>query len=47
MNHIHQNIQSTQPAVAEPNPESAMVQEDKCNFIYAAIMEPNLHRSHR
>jgi hypothetical protein len=39
MNHIRQNIQSTQLAVTEPTPESEMVQEDKCNFIYAAIME--------
>jgi hypothetical protein len=39
MNQIRQHIRSTQPAVAEPTPESEMVQEDKCNFIYAAIME--------
>jgi hypothetical protein len=41
MNQIRQNIPSTQPAIAEPTPESEMVQEDKCNFIYAAIMETN------
>jgi hypothetical protein len=41
INHIRQNIRSTQPAVVEPNPESDTVQEDKCNFIYAAIMETN------
>jgi hypothetical protein len=39
MNQIRQNIRSTQPAVVEPTPESDMVQEDKCNLIYAAIME--------
>jgi hypothetical protein len=39
MNQIHQHIRSTQPAVTEPNPEYEMIQEDKCNFIYAAIME--------
>jgi hypothetical protein len=36
MNQIRQNIRSTQPA-----PESDIVQEDKCNFIYEAIMETN------
>jgi hypothetical protein len=41
INQIHQNIQSTQPAVVEPTPDSDMVQEDKCNFIYASIMERN------
>jgi hypothetical protein len=41
MNQIRQNIRSTQPAVVEPTPESDMVQEDKCNFIYSAIMETN------
>jgi hypothetical protein len=40
-NQIGENIRSTQPAVVEPTPESDMVQEDKCNFIYAAIMETN------
>jgi hypothetical protein len=39
--HIRQHIRSTQPAVAEPTPDSELVQEDKCNFIYAAIMETN------
>jgi hypothetical protein len=39
INQIRQHIRSTQPAVAEPTPESELVQEDKCNFIYAAIME--------
>jgi hypothetical protein len=41
MNQIHQNIRSTQPAVVEPIPESDMVQEDKCNYMYAAIMDTN------
>jgi hypothetical protein len=39
MNHIHHHIRSTQPAVTEPTSECEMVQEDKCNFIYAAIMD--------
>jgi hypothetical protein len=39
MNQIHQHIRSTQTTVTEPTTESEMVQEDKCNFIYAAIME--------
>jgi hypothetical protein len=41
MNQIHQHIRSTQPAGADSDPESKLVQEDKCNFIYAAIMEHN------
>jgi hypothetical protein len=41
MNQICQNIRSTQPAVVDPTPESDMLQEGKCNFIYAAIMETN------
>jgi hypothetical protein len=41
MNQIRQHIRSTQPAVAEPSPESEFVQEDKCNFIYPAIIETN------
>jgi hypothetical protein len=39
MNQIHQNIRSTQPAVLDPIPDSDMVQEDKYNYIYAAIMD--------
>jgi hypothetical protein len=39
MNQIRQHIRLTQPAVLEPTPESEMIQEDKCNFIYSAIME--------
>jgi hypothetical protein len=38
MNHIHQHIRSTQPAVEEPTPESELAQENMCNFMYAAIM---------
>jgi hypothetical protein len=41
MNQILQNIRSTQPAVVEHTPELDMVQEDKCNFMYAVIMETN------
>jgi hypothetical protein len=40
MNQIR-HIRSTQPAAAEPTPESELVKEDKCNFIHAAIMETN------
>jgi hypothetical protein len=41
MNQIRQNIRSTQPAVEHPAPELDMVQEEKCNYIYAAVMETN------
>jgi hypothetical protein len=41
MNQIHQNTRSTQTAISKPTPESEMVKEEKCNFIYAAIMEKN------
>jgi hypothetical protein len=41
MNQICQNIRSTQPAVEKPAPETEMVQEDKCNYIYAAVMDTN------
>jgi hypothetical protein len=41
MNQIRQNIRSTRPAVVKPPPESDMVQEDKCNFIYAAVIDTN------
>jgi hypothetical protein len=41
MNQILKNIWSTQPDVTEPTPDSELVQEDKCNFIYATIMETN------
>jgi hypothetical protein len=41
MNQIRQNIRSTKPAVVEPTPESDMVQEDKCNYIYTTVMGTN------
>jgi hypothetical protein len=41
MNQIRQNIRSTKPAVDHPAQEPDMVQEDKCNYIYAAVMETN------
>jgi hypothetical protein len=41
MNQTRQNTRSSQPAGVEPTPESDMVQEDKCNFIYAEIMDTN------
>jgi hypothetical protein len=33
------HIRSTQTTATDPTPEPEMVQEDKCNYIYAAIME--------
>jgi hypothetical protein len=41
MNQIRQNIRSTQPAVEQPAPETDMVQEDKCNYIYYVVMDTN------
>jgi hypothetical protein len=41
MNQIRLKKRSTQPAVADPTPDSELVKEDKCNFFYAAIMETN------
>jgi hypothetical protein len=41
MNQIRQNIHSIQPAGDHPAHEPDMVQEDKCNYIYAAVMETN------
>jgi hypothetical protein len=41
MHQIRQNIRSTQPTVEQPSPETEMVQEDKCNYIYAAVMGTN------
>jgi hypothetical protein len=41
MNQIRQNIRSTQPAVEQPAPEVDMVQEDKCNYMYAAVIDTN------
>jgi hypothetical protein len=41
MNQIRQNIHSTRPVVEQPAPEADMIQEDKCHYIYAAILETN------
>jgi hypothetical protein len=53
INQIRQNNWAKKPAVVEPTPDSDIVQEDKCNFMYAAtIMETNqiyknLQKPHR
>jgi hypothetical protein len=39
MNQIRQNIRSTQISVTETTLEPEMAQEDKCSYVYAAIME--------
>jgi hypothetical protein len=39
MNQIRQNIKSTQPKVAAPEPEPDMVQEEKCRYVYITVME--------
>ena len=39
MNQIRQNIRSTQPKVATPTPDTDMVQEDRCRYVFSAIME--------
>jgi hypothetical protein len=39
MNKIHQNIRSTQQTVEQPSPETDLVQEDKCNYSHAAVMD--------
>jgi hypothetical protein len=41
MNQIRENIRSTQHTVEQPASETEMVQEDKCNYIYAAVMDTN------
>jgi hypothetical protein len=41
MNQIRQNIRSTQPDVEQPAPETDLVEEEKCNFIYSAVMDTN------
>jgi hypothetical protein len=41
MNQIRQNIRSTQPAVEITAPETDMIQEDKCHYIYATTLETN------
>jgi hypothetical protein len=41
MNQIRQNIRSTQPVVEITSPETDMIQEDKCHYIYATTLETN------
>jgi hypothetical protein len=41
MNQIRQNIRSTQPVVEITAPETDMIQEDKCHYIYATTLETN------
>jgi hypothetical protein len=41
MNQILQNIRSTQPVVDITAPETDMIQEDKCHYIYATTLETN------
>jgi hypothetical protein len=41
INQIRQNIRTTQQPLEQPAPETEMVQEDKCNYIYAAVMNTN------
>jgi hypothetical protein len=39
MNQIRQNIRSTQPTATVPMLEPDVVQEEKCHYVHAAIME--------
>jgi hypothetical protein len=41
MNQIRQNIRSTQQTVEQPASDTEMIQEDKCNYMYAAVMDTN------
>jgi hypothetical protein len=41
MNQIIQNIRYTQPVVEITAPETDMIQEDKCHYIYATTLETN------
>jgi hypothetical protein len=41
MNQIRQNIRSTQPGVEITAPETDMIQEDNCHYIYATTLETN------
>jgi hypothetical protein len=41
LNQIRQNIRSTQTNVEISAPETEMVQEDKCHYIYATTLETN------
>jgi hypothetical protein len=39
MHQMRKNIRSIQPKVTAPNPDPDMVQEEKCRYVYEAIME--------
>jgi hypothetical protein len=41
LNQIRQNIRSTQQVVEITAPQTEMVQEDKCHYIYATTLETN------
>jgi hypothetical protein len=41
INNIRQNIRSTQPVVEITAPETDMIKEDKCHYIYATTLETN------
>jgi hypothetical protein len=41
LNQIRQNIRSTQQGVVVTAPETDMVQEDKCHYLYATTLETN------
>jgi hypothetical protein len=41
MDQIRQNIRSTQPGVEITVPETDMIQEDKCHYIYATTLKTN------
>jgi hypothetical protein len=41
LNQIRQNIRSTQQGVEIKAPETEMIQEDKCHYIYATTLEIN------
>jgi hypothetical protein len=41
MNQIRQNIRSTRPVVEKTAPETDMIQEDKCHYIYTTTLETN------
>jgi hypothetical protein len=41
MNQIRQNIRSTQPVVEITAPETDMIQEDKCHYMYATTLKTN------
>jgi hypothetical protein len=41
MNQIRQNISSTHPVLEITAPETYIIQEDKCHYIYATTLETN------